>query len=292
MILLPIGNYESCRMTSGFNKMSGLQEFGQRLWRTSPASIFEAIKRRMRNRMAKPAWVTVTSGPAAGVKLFLPTVSEGGLKEMAEGTFDIFLYQALSGVRDLKGAVCWDIGAHIGYHSLGFAAMGATVVAFEPNQYNAKQLQLHLQHNPQLSRSIRYMGAAVADQDGELSFIQSENTRGPSSGSHLDAALTPLTDAYADFHATTVPAVRIDTLIERRHEAPPDVLKIDVEGAETLVLRGGSNFFSKQKPVILMEVHHIRLMHEVQELLMRWGYQIRILDEEHLTPSRCFILAR
>jgi len=40
-----------------------------------------------------------------------------------------------------------------------------------------------------------------------------------------------------------------------------------------------------------MEVINIRLMHEVQELLTRWATRSNP-DEEHLTPSRCFILAR
>ena len=97
---------------------------------------------------------------------------------------------------------------------------------------------------------------------------------------------------YVNFQTVTVPAVRIDTLIERRGEKPPDILKIDVEGAEALVLSGGERFFTAHQPAILMEIHHIRLMHEVQDLLSRWNYKIEILDEEHMAPSRCFILAR
>ena len=114
---------------------------------------------------------------------------------------------------------------------------------------------------------------------------------GESMGGHVDRALPPLDSAaYQRFTQVTVPASKIDTLIERG-EKPPAIVKIDVEGAEELVLRGGESFFSKQKPVLLMEVHHICLMFGIQKLLPSWGYTTRILDQEHTSPSRCFIIA-
>ena len=113
-------------------------------------------------------------------------------------------------------------------------------------------------------------------------------------GGHLERALPPLSQAeyeQASFKDTMVPTVRIDTLVETRGERPPNIIKIDVEGAEELVLRGGTNLLTKQSPVLLIEVHHICLMFSIQKLLLDWGYQTRILDQEHASPSRCFIMA-
>ena len=268
-----------------------MNQLTQRLWNTSPGSLTRAIRRRIHNSRARPAWHKVQAGPLLGAELFLPHMDAGAYPEMAAGTFDDFLYAALKGQRDLTGAVCWDIGAHFGYHSLGFAALGADVLAFEPNEYNASYLRRHLERNPNLGRKIRHLAAAVAEQDGEMTFVQSSDVSGSSSGSHLGAALPPLEKAtYANFVETKVPTVRIDTLIEQRGENAPDVLKIDVEGAEALVLRGGARFLAKHRPVILMEVHHICLMLEVQELLLRWGYRLQLLDQKHASPSRCFIM--
>jgi hypothetical protein len=87
-----------------------------------------------------------------------------------------------------------------------------------------------------------------------------------------------------------VPAVRMDSLIDRGERAP-DVIKIDVEGAELLVLRGGRKLLVEKKPLLLIEVHHICLMFELQQLFPQLGYTARILDEQNASPSRCFIMA-
>jgi hypothetical protein len=49
----------------------------------------------------------------------------------------------------------------------------------------------------------------------------------------------------------SVGTFRIDTIAKSRQ--PPDVLKIDVEGAEMKVLEGGHETIAKHKPVILVE---------------------------------------
>lgn len=212
---------------------------------------------------------------------------------MADGTFDLFFYEELrkwADLASLNGIICWDIGAHIGYHSLGFAALGAEVTAFEPNEHNARILRMNLERNPELGRRIRHLPLALADRDGEMTFIQSSDLSGASSGSHLEGGFQPL-DSYTGFNHVKVPVARIDTLIEERGEKKPDILKIDVEGNEALVLRGGQKLLTNHKPVLLIEVHHILAMLEVQGLLLRYGYEIKLLDKDHATPSRCFIVA-
>jgi FkbM family methyltransferase len=211
---------------------------------------------------------------------------------MIAGFYDEFLYQALEGIRSPKGAVVWDIGAHVGYHSLGFAARGASVVAFEPNAANIERLRLNVDRNANLAPRIKIVSCAVSDSDGEMVFKQSDDLRGQSMGGHLDKALPPLNPAdYAKFKTTVVPTVKIDTLIESRGEKAPDIIKIDVEGAEELVLRGAERTLRDRSPVLLMEIHHICLMYSVQNFLNQQGYSMRILDQEHASPSRCFIIA-
>jgi len=268
-----------------------VQSLGNRLWNTSPGSLSRAMSRRYRNWRARPAWYTVRAGPLAGAQLLLTRAEKGSWEDMIEGTFDSFFYEELPKHAELKGAVCWDIGAHIGYHSLAFAALGAEVVAFEPNEHNAKVLRMHLEKNPALGRRIRHLALALADHDGEMTFVQSSDMSGASSGSHLETGCEPL-KVYPGFDRVGVPVAQIDTLIEARSEKRPAILKIDVEGAEALVLRGGIGLLTSHKPLILMEVHHIRLLLEVQELLLRCGYRIKLLDPDHATPSRCFIMAQ
>ena len=257
----------------------------------SPASLTRAVRRRVRHWADKPGWFPIQAGPAAGAQILLQGPPEGFWCDMLAGTFDAFIYESIAGRRNLRGANCWDIGAHVGYHSLIFAGLGAQVLAIEPNQYNADRLRAHLERNPALARNIRLLAVAVSDQDGEMSFVQSGDMRGDSSGSHLAAALAPLDPlVYAGCERLMVPTVRMDTLIERGERAP-DLIKLDVEGAELLALRGGRKLLAEKKPLLLIEMHHICLMFHLQQLLLQLGYTLRLLDEQNAIPSRCFVIA-
>ena len=175
------------------------EPFLKKLWGASPQSIVNAVRRQIKKRAAKPRWFRVEAGPLKGAELSLET-DEGGFGEMAKGQFDAFIYEALRSRNSLDGATCWDVGAHFGYHSLGFAALGANVVAFEPNQHNATRLEANLERNPALATRIRSLRLALSDTDGQAVFLQSNDLAGSSSGSHLQNATTPLqSESYASF---------------------------------------------------------------------------------------------
>jgi FkbM family methyltransferase len=270
---------------------SAVSSIVNRLWNASPASLTRGVRARVRKWTDKPGWFPIQAGPAAGAQLLLPGAPEGFWRQMIAGTYDAFIYEAIAGRRNLRDATCWDIGAHVGYHSLVFAGLGAQVLAIEPNQHNAARLQAHLERNPALARKIRHLAVAVSDQDGEMAFVQSADMMGGSCGSHLAAALPPLhPGVYAGNERLMVPAVRMDSLIDRGERAP-DVIKMDVEGAELLALQGARKLLAEKKPVLLIEVHHICLMFYLQQFLLPLGYATRILDEQNASPSRCFIMA-
>ncbi|MCW5551261.1 MAG: FkbM family methyltransferase [Verrucomicrobiae bacterium] len=265
----------------------------ERIWNSSPASLTRALQRRVRNLRAGEAWHEIAAGPARGRRMLLPTPLDSGTAELANGTFDQFLYEAIAGQRDLSGARCWDIGANIGYHSLALASQGAQVAAFEPGKANLARLKLHLEQNPEIAPRIKVFPVAVADRDGTVSFRESSDMTGASSGSHLSEAMPPLGAAvYAGFVECAVPAVTLDSLVTKQGEPPPDIVKIDVEGAEHLVLKGGMQMLARHKPLLLVEVHHICVMLSLTEILLALGYHISVLDRDHASPSRCFIMAR
>lgn len=221
----------------------------------------------------------------------LPSATEGAWHEVVAGTFDAFLYDALRREMPVRGLVCWDIGAHFGYHSLALAALGAEVVAFEPNQYNAARLRANLERNPAIATRVRHLELAISDQDGDMVFVESGDLKGSSSGSHLEGATPPLEQQhYTSFQNRTVPTARIDTLIAKGEKAP-DIVKIDIEGAECLALHGARKLLSEKKPLLLLEVHHICLMFHVQRILLQSGYTTTLLDEANAVGSRCFMMA-
>ena len=275
-----------------------MSSIAHRLWNTTPKHLWEAVDRRIRpgrHRAVQPDWHTVQGGPIRGAKLYLAPTAVDTWAQMVQGTFDQFFLDALVATRPLEGTTLWDIGSHFGYHALAFAALAGTkgkVIAFEPNPANQERIRANFEKNPELSCRIQLDPRAVSKSAGTAAFVFADELEsGLSSGSHLADITTPHGD-YARFRRSEIPTIRIDDLIFSENKPVPDVIKIDVEGAETMVLEGSMQFFAKHHPVLLIEVHHILQMFRVQNFLTERGYAIAILDEEHATPGRCFILAK
>jgi FkbM family methyltransferase len=264
----------------------------EKLWNASPASIARAARRRLRPKQTLQ-WFTVQDGDLKGIQLLLPG-TDGAWAEMIAGTFDDFIYKEIKLRGGVADKVIWDIGAHFGFHSLGFAKLGAAeVVAFEPNSANASMLTANLQRNVDLSPRIKTLPLALSDVDGESSFMQTADVAAGSSGSYLVDAQVPLgPESYVKFHEVAVKTARIDTLLtEPTSFKTPHALKIDVEGAEVLVLKGATRLLTRFHPMLFIEVHHICAMCELRGLLDQLAYTVKILDLEHSSPSRCFIAA-
>lgn len=262
----------------------------------SPREFTQAVGRRIwpsRHLDAKPNWHAVRQGPLAGAELFLAPEATDTWQSMLEGTHDAALFDAVR--LPLAGRTCWDVGAHIGYHSLMFAALtgleGRTV-AFEPNPANLS-LQLHLERNPRLAARITVKPWALSDTTGKAKFCFAEHVEsGLSSGGHLVGADVPSsTQTCAYLKETDVVTHTLDELVQEGTVPAPDLLKIDVEGAEAAVLNGGRDYLRAKRPVLMIEVHHVLQMMEVQQLLLSLGYQLQVVDREHATPSRCFVVA-
>ena len=246
----------------------------------------------------EPQWRAVLGGPLQGRELLINLAHlPHRYQEMWEGSYDAFLYEALGDLTTLQGATIWDVGSHIGYHALTFAELvgpSGHVVAFEPNASNVEQIRAHLQRNEQLASRITLLDFALGDIDGESNFIFSPAIEtGESSGSHLEQAHAPeLTTAYALFSQTNIWVARADTLLQAKRIPPPSLIKLDVEGAEYLVLSGAKQLLINHRPLLLIEVHHILAMHELLHLLLSLGYQTRVLQQAPITASRCFIVAQ
>lgn len=267
-----------------------------KLWNNSPKSVVQAVANKVSGTKPHPTWTRVVSGPFANGQLYIDANSFSGWREMADGQFDAFIYNEL-GSADLTGAVAWDIGAHFGYHSFSFASLvgdSGHVYSFEPNPFNGKRFKMHLEKNSVQAKRITLNPIALSDTDGQATFVFSDDVDGSSSsGSHLEDAIVPLAaGTYAKFKHETVECLTIDSFVAKTSPRIPQYIKIDVEGAEMMVLRGAPAFFAKHRPVIFMEVHNILLMHAVHAFFVGLGYSVKVLDEENSTLSKCFIVAR
>lgn len=155
------------------------------------------------------------------------------------------------------GDTVLDIGANIGFHTIQMASRagpGGKVYAFEPVPANLELLEKSIEENDFGDR-IAVERAAVGEQAGEaeIVFLSLEEGAFNSGGAYLQRAGQPLPPLH---HLLQVKVIRLDDYPLRR---PVAFLKIDVEGAEPLALRGARDILSRDRPVILTEINPSQL---------------------------------
>jgi FkbM family methyltransferase len=234
----------------------------------------------------------VAAGPCKGVNLFIGPA----FLQMANGDYDNYIFQALKTIGFcFERSSCWDVGAHFGYHSFAFASLSGPhgrVLAFEPNPANRERMQLHLERNPNLASQIKLLPYALSDSNGDRKFkLSLQIESGASTCSYLDSGLPPGDRvSYKNFQDTIVQARKADNLLDDQEIHPPDLMKIDVEGAEQEVLLGAEHIIKKHRPVLAMEVHNIHCMFNTQKWLFNQGYELHLVTDAPYSHSRCFVI--
>lgn len=147
--------------------------------------------------------------------------------------------------------VVYDIGANTGLYSL-FAAHECPdggVVAFEPYPPNVDLCRQDIARNG--FQNVEVLDLALSDSVGTVEFSQPEDADVGYGSASIDA--TDATEAEATMD---VPTTTGDNLIADGEIPPPNVVKIDVEGAEPLVVEGLSDALSTPDcRVVYCEVH-------------------------------------
>jgi FkbM family methyltransferase len=179
------------------------------------------------------------------------------------------------------GSVAIDIGANIGYCTMLLAQRvgpGGHVYAYEPINRNADLLDRSTAENDFGAR-ITLARAAVGDRDGSVELI-SPLVATNWGGASIRAAGAGLPDGHT---AQPAPLVRLDTAALRR---PVELIKIDVEGAELLALRGARALLEADRPLVLAELNPEQLLKvsgasasELIEFMRSLGYSCYLLSE-------------
>ena len=142
----------------------------------------------------------------------------------------------------------YDIGANTGLYSL-FAATKCrhgTIAAFEPYPPNVKILERDLARNG--LHNIEVVESVLSDSVGEIEFSQPEEEDVGYGSSSIDTG--------GGDDAITVPTTTGDKLVADGELSPPNVVKIDVEGAEPLVIEGMKEVLSAPEcRAVFCEIH-------------------------------------
>jgi len=172
------------------------------------------------------------------------------------------------------GMVVLDIGAHHGFYTLlASKKVGPTgsVIAFEPSPRERTLLQGHLRLNR--CKNVRVESLALGDANSEADLFIVDGR-----GTGLNSLRRPSSEEPMD--KVTVPVTTLDDYLQRTHLTTIDFIKMDVEGAELTVLKGGAGLLARRpRPVILCEVEDARTKpwgyeaKEIIEFLSRLGYK-------------------
>jgi FkbM family methyltransferase len=191
--------------------------------------------------------------------------------------------------------IVWDVGGNIGLYARWLATHLAArhVYTFEPMSENLEELDYNIRTGGVADR-VTIVPWALSDVDGEVEFqiddIQgasgtiSSVSGGAASAGRLALTLPPKTE--------TVRSRTIDSIVDSGVLPPPDVLKVDVEGAERMVLEGGRNFFASAMPRLVVETHGVDVSRQCLEFLLDLGYSAAACVPEAVDRSRHMVVDR
>jgi FkbM family methyltransferase len=177
-------------------------------------------------------------------------------------------------LRDLvpPGSTVVDVGANVGFFTLKFACWvgeQGLVIAIEPDLENFETLAAKIAAAGFESR-VRLHNAAASAQAGSVRLQRNELHPG---------------DHRITFGAQgiTVPAVTIDDLVAEAGAQSVSLVKIDVQGAEMLLLEGAKRTLEQMRPALFVEVDDRNLVHfgssahALVAHLQRAGYEMHEL---------------
>ncbi|WP_297845383.1 FkbM family methyltransferase [Pseudomonas sp.] len=175
-----------------------------------------------------------------------------------------------------EGMTFIDIGANIGYFSvLAAKRVGnqGKVFAVEPYPYNIKILHTNIELNS--LNNVEILPFALAEKKGFLNYDDCAGNSGTVTQIDADFAIR--------LNSTMVYCVRLDDVIDA--DVAVDLIKMDIEGAEYLALKGMNRVIREQRPIIISEISNsflkrisgVSLGHYLEALLAESDYEISLI---------------
>ena len=170
----------------------------------------------------------------------------------------------------------FDIGAHFGVFSLAAAHFGGRAIAIDPSPIATRMIARQSALN-QLTDNVRIIQAAVSSEGGAVDML--------SSGVFGEGYFT-IRRGRAKSELTRTNAITIDQIVGQY--GAPTHIKIDVEGQEAAVLRGGRRALDQHSPILFLELHTEMIASEGDDPnlalneLIRLGYETFALNGNSL----------
>jgi FkbM family methyltransferase len=231
----------------------------------------------------KPDWRSFSKGTLKNIDLYLtPTYYKD---VFPNGNYDKELFEDFEKSTNNHETI-FDVGGFMGIDSLIFSKIvgnSGKIITFEPNPFNLNRLLLNFSRNTNQSKNISAFCLGLGETVSEAKFLLSDSVdNGFSSTSRLEGTHVEHTPEHLKDLGFFYQQVNIDTLDQfvERTGLYPNVIKIDIEGAEHLFLLGARKFLNDYSPVLYIELHSQFCALTCTEILSTLGYSNIILFEE------------
>lgn len=209
--------------------------------------------------------IPIMVGPLKG--RHLPKAEALSNLSMLFGRYEPQVVSALLSISD-SIKVAYDIGAHVGFITLVLAeSVGSDgkVFAFEPAPENIAVMRKLIIQNS-LQHKVSLVPIALADVNGEQNLIKWKS----SSMCLLESALDG--QKACDCSSINITTCTLDSFVFEQLNPSPELIKIDVEGAEALVIQGGLRTLNVYSPKLIIEIHGPNNAQKTWSLLRRFDY--------------------
>ena len=194
------------------------------------------------------------------------------------------------------GDICWDIGANIGFYTCLLASQveeSGAVVAFEPALRTCGYLSENVSLNRFANVTVVNKGLSANVEQRHLYYSEAGLAEGTASLKYANGR-------------TASERVTLDTIDNLARELPvPDFIKIDVEGYQLEVLRGGEHYLKTHAPLLMAELKDVgetnrNLFGEIENYVADLGYQLYEIKKYSIqrceklsdSPKRNFFLVK
>ena len=169
-----------------------------------------------------------------------------------------------------RSNVIYDIGAHIGYYTLlasKFTEPDGKIFAFEPLPGNLQQLKRHVEINNR--SNVVLIEKAVSIKTGKTLFTNS--------GNNVANSICENSPMFQFGQSIEVKTCTLDDLLLNGDLLPPQLIKMDIEGAEFDALRGAELLLRKHHPTIFLSTHNCQnpgVHKKCCDFLINMGYAL------------------
>lgn len=165
---------------------------------------------------------------------------------------------------NVNGELFVDVGACFGRYTILLSENYKQVIAIEPEPRNMQILRANVKYAG--LTNVQFLQCAVSDKDG-----------------HADLYLSSCDGCHTLCVKEHKRKVRVKTLTLASilRDRCVDLVKVDVEGAELLALKGVEPVVDKIKSWVV-ELHNLESKKELKEWFITHGYSIRWIEPNHI----------